>query len=154
MTIPRGSAWVYPSLAASSRKDSYQIIALKLCHVKSYNTKNTLYFMHKCNTTPPKGASTRCVEKNLHIRKNNPLGLIKKKFPEAREDLNKNLPVQQYLPAGKRSPQPPALAHSPLTSGCRNFSGFSWWNMVRSSMARVESRRWAIGSQVKSNLSG
>jgi hypothetical protein len=34
------------------------IIALKLCHVKSYNTKNTLYFMHKCNIGTKLGMST------------------------------------------------------------------------------------------------
>jgi hypothetical protein len=37
-----------PLVGGFESKRLVPIIALKLCHVKSYNTKNTLYFMHKC----------------------------------------------------------------------------------------------------------
>jgi hypothetical protein len=39
-----------PLVGGFESKRLVPIIALKLCHVKSYNTKNTLYFMHKCNS--------------------------------------------------------------------------------------------------------
>jgi hypothetical protein len=41
-----------PHVGGFESKRLELIIALKLCHVKSYNTINTLYFMHKCNRGP------------------------------------------------------------------------------------------------------
>jgi hypothetical protein len=39
-----------PLVGGFELKRLVPVIALKLCHVKLCNTKNTLYFMHKCNS--------------------------------------------------------------------------------------------------------